>query len=613
MKNILITIFLTFIILFNTNIKADPLTNLILSEGIGLGIKVLDVSAKKISEINNSRKNKKKIKNQKKYLSKGSKIITFLGCNNLEPNYLSNTVFKIDLENKYIEINEGKKKDLIYFEINNILNSQITSTEAFTTENKKQKEIDYFNKYIDFTITFDVEAKSIKTLVFLEPNAPKKLRKSFDKDIKKGKMANKTDANCMVIGERYLTKKETTKKNNLAKWVAIFEHKEKNIFYTSDNKVEINTREKAINNAQSKCWFDPNHKVGDWPSENCEMISVKNINSLDENENNKFPWTAQSTHPKTYKLFVATNLSTKKKAINLAMKKCYVFVTKELNKVGYNDCSLLQAFSTNSKNEKIIITKTELEKRKKAKKAKKEFDRKNALEKGNKQWIFDNKQNYLDQFTGKLNEYNDTILKLTSKRDKLINKISEFETLSSNVKEEVNLTIDDIANIKNKEVKDLRDRIRNDNEKYLLNTNLDEYKYRFKYIKKMNFTKYERYLTLKDLITRAKKSKKVQNFVGNAAVEILGITFKQSQIGFIKVFKNLEKKDLGPEFISDEKIINKLIDDIDNDIININRYVLESVQTLKLLDEELSSKINYFKIIRLNPYYWVFNSIYSLR
>ena len=297
------------------------------------------------------------------------------------------------------------------------------------------------------------------------------------------------------------------------------------------------------------------------------------------------------------------------------MKKCYDFVTKELKKVGYNDCFLLQAFNTKLKREKKIITETELEKRKAeaAKRKAEEYKRRQALEKGNEQWISENKQNYLDQFTGKLNEYNDIILKLTNKRDKLINKISEFETLSSNVKEEVNLTIDDIANIKNKQVKDLRDKIRKDNEKYLSNTNLDEYRYRFKYIKKMNFTKYERYLTLKDLITRAKKSKKVENFVGKAAVEIFGITFKQSQIGFIKVFKNLEKKDLGPEFISDEKIINKLIDDIDNDIININRYVLEPVQTLKLLDEELSSKIDYFKIIRLNPYYWVFNSIYSLR
>ena len=591
MKNFFIILFFSFVLTLSA--KANPWLVL---EGIGIGVQVLETGVEKIKDANNSRKNKKKIKNQKKYLSKGSKIITFLGCTNLEPNYLSNTVFKIDLENKYIEINEGKKIDSMYFKIDNILNSKIISTEAFTPENKKQKKIDYFNKYIDFTITFDVDAKSIKTLVFLEPNAPKKLRKNFDKDIKKGKMVNKTDANCMVIGERYLIKKETTQKNNLAKWVAIFEHKQKNIFYTSDNKVEINTRENAINNAKSKCWFDPNHKVGDWPSENCEMISVKNINSLDENENNKFPWTAQSTHPKTYKLFVATNLSTKKKAINLAMKKCYEFVTKELKKIGYNDCFLLQAFNTNLKSEKKIDTKTKLE-----------------IIKANDQWISKNKQNYLDQFNQKFIEYSDVIVKLTNKRDKLINKISEFETLSSKAKEEVNLTIDDIANIKNKEVKGLRDKIRKDNEKYLSNTNLDEYRYRFKYIKKMNFTKYERYLTLKDLITRAKKSKKVENFVGKAAVEIFGITFKQSQIGFIKVFKNLEKKDLGPEFISDEKIINKLIDDIDNDIININRYVLEPVQTLKLLDEELSSKIDYFKIIRLNPYYWVFNSIYSLR
>ena len=174
-----------------------------------------------------------------------------------------------------------------YNKINNILNSQIISTEAFSPDKKKQKKMNEYNKYIDVTYTFDVEAKTVKILTLLESNAPKKWKKSIAKDIKKGKLANKTDANCTVIGERYLTKKETTKKNNLPKSVAIFEHKEKNIFYTSDNKIEINTREKAINNAISKCWFDPNHKVGDWPSENCEMISVKNINSFDENENNK--------------------------------------------------------------------------------------------------------------------------------------------------------------------------------------------------------------------------------------------------------------------------------------------------------------------------------------
>jgi len=605
MKNILIIVFLSY--LLNFPAKANPWLVL---EGIGIGVQVLEAGAKKISDANKSRKTKKKINKESKNLKVGSKIITFLECTNIEPNYSPNTVFKIDLENKYIKIDEGKKNNLIYFRINNILNSQIISTEAFSPDKKKQKKINDYNKYIDVTYTFDVEAKTIKILTLLESNAPKKWKKSIAKDIKKGKLANKTDASCMVIGERYLTKKETNKKNNFAKWVAIFEHKEKNIFYTSDNKVEINTREKAINNAKSKCWFDPNHKVGDWPSENCEIISVKNINSLDENEDNKFPWTAQSKHPKSYKLFVATNLSTKKKAVNLAMKKCYEFVTKELKKVGYNDCFLLQVFNTNLKSEKKIITETELEKRKKAKK---ESDKKKALEKSNEQWISENKQIYLDQFNRKFIEYRDIVVKLTNKRDKLINKISEFEILSSKTKEEVNLAINDLTNIKNKEVKDLRGKIKKDNKKYLSNSSLDEYKYRFEYIEKMNFKKYERFLTLENLIKRASRSKKAANFVGTDEIILLGIKVRQNKIGYIQEFKNIKDKGLGSSSNQDEKIINKLMDDIDNEIININKYVLEPVQTLKLLDEELSNKIDYFKIIRLNPYYWVFNSIYSLR
>ena len=39
------------------------------------------------------------------------------------------------------------------------------------------------------------------------------------------------------------------------------------------------------------------------------------------------------------------------------------------------------------------------------------------------QWISENKQNYLDQFNQKFIEYSDVIVKLTNKRDKLINKI----------------------------------------------------------------------------------------------------------------------------------------------------------------------------------------------
>ena len=129
----------------------------------------------------------------------------------------------------------------------------------------------------------------------------------------------------------------------------------------------------------------------------------------------------------------------------------------------------------------------------------------------------------------------------------------------------------------------------------------------------MNFKKYERYLTLENLIKRSSRSKKVANFVGTDEIILLGIKVRQNKIGYIQEFKNIKDKGLGSSSNQDEKIINKLMDDIDNEIININKYVLEPVQTLKLLDEELSNKIDYFKIIRLNPYYWVFNSIYSLR
>jgi hypothetical protein len=51
-----------------------------------------------------------------------------------------------------------------------------------------------------------------------------------------------------------------------------------------------------------------------------------------------FDWMAEVKHPKTNKIFTATRLSTKEKAINLAIKKCYNFVSSNLNKKGYNDC-----------------------------------------------------------------------------------------------------------------------------------------------------------------------------------------------------------------------------------------------------------------------------------
>jgi hypothetical protein len=61
--------------------------------------------------------------------------------------------------------------------------------------------------------------------------------------------------------------------NELGSWIAVVEHKEKKYFYESQGK---STKQAAINDAISKCWFDWRHKEGDWPSENCILISANN-------------------------------------------------------------------------------------------------------------------------------------------------------------------------------------------------------------------------------------------------------------------------------------------------------------------------------------------------
>jgi len=89
----------------------------------------------------------------------------------------------------------------------------------------------------------------------------------------------------VVVKKKLITKKKLKKKKKIeaikdnsevGKWVAVVEHKSKKFFYTSDSNLNINTKQKAINNAISKCWFDLRHKEGDWPSEECKVVSTKN-------------------------------------------------------------------------------------------------------------------------------------------------------------------------------------------------------------------------------------------------------------------------------------------------------------------------------------------------
>jgi hypothetical protein len=87
-------------------------------------------------------------------------------------------------------------------------------------------------------------------------------------------------------------------------------------------------------------------------SSRCKNLSKEKYLSLLDlkkvKKKQSYNWAAISKHPKSNKEFIATELSSKEKAINLAMKKCYKFVTNSLNKVGYNDCYIFKTSDTNS-------------------------------------------------------------------------------------------------------------------------------------------------------------------------------------------------------------------------------------------------------------------------
>ena len=79
------------------------------------------------------------------------------------------------------------------------------------------------------------------------------------------------------------------------------------------------------------------------------LLNIENNSTANSTQPVSYDWVAIAKHPKSNNEFVATRLSTKKKAIDLAIKKCYQYVTKSLSKRGYNDCFIVKAY--NEKNE----------------------------------------------------------------------------------------------------------------------------------------------------------------------------------------------------------------------------------------------------------------------
>jgi hypothetical protein len=49
-KKFLVIFFLGYLLLFNNNTKADPLTNILITEGIGVGFKIIEFSIEKIKD-----------------------------------------------------------------------------------------------------------------------------------------------------------------------------------------------------------------------------------------------------------------------------------------------------------------------------------------------------------------------------------------------------------------------------------------------------------------------------------------------------------------------------------------------------------------------------------
>ena len=266
------------------------------------------------------------------------------------------------------------------------------------------------------------------------------------------------------------------------------------------------------------------------------------------------------------------------------------------NAVWYVPEFLAEQEAANKKAQKKAEEEAE-KKRIAAEKEKKRKAREKAKKEGNQQWISENKQNYLDDFGKKLNEYENKITELNTKRNKLETSLVSFESLMSEAEEDSKNAIADLVNRDNQDIKDLREILRDNIKQYLSKNDLGEYKDRFKKIEKVNFKKYKNYTTLKNLIKRAEKSNKAANFVGTDGVKLGIFTFKQKKIGFIQEFENIKNRDLGSGSVEDEDNMNNLNKSIENHSENIKNYVNFKVDELKALDEELGQRIPWNLII----------------
>ena len=112
-----------------------------------------------------------------------------------------------------------------------------------------------------------------------------------------------------------------------------------------DDNVSLGTQLKNL----SKLYEDGVLDKSQFEKAKKKLLNNENNSVIKSSQPASYDWVAIVKHPKSTNEFVATRLSTKKKAIDLAIKKCYQYVTKSLSKRGYNDCFIVKAY--NEKNE----------------------------------------------------------------------------------------------------------------------------------------------------------------------------------------------------------------------------------------------------------------------
>ena len=200
------------------------------------------------------------------------------------------------------------------------------------------------------------------------------------------------------------------------------------------------------------------------------------------------------------------------------------------------------------------------------KKGKNKKIKNNAINKSNSTWISENKQNYINEFKGKLNEYEKVITDLDTKRNSLINKLAVYEKQIKEAKKKIKTTFVEV-NIASDDIKISKLSILAAEETFLSGVEFKEYDKRLAKIKDIKFEKYRTYKKLLEIIKKAEKSKQTSDFVGKTGFEFplpksLGGNWKifSDKNGFINDFNNLGK------LTSESKITDDDMNTLDKDI-----------------------------------------------